>query len=103
MLNKYYRLKGIQPSWVYSSKEYLKHQFFIYEIDKDLNILQKVKIPKSIFKIFVQTYPRYEFWVLMAFRLNQDDLAFFKSHCNFSPINPQNCFDVFQNFLNMLN
>lgn len=95
MLNKYYRFRGIQPSDVYSSKEYLKHQFFIYEIDKDLNILQKVKIPKSIFKIFVQTYPRYEFWALMAFRLKQDDLAFFKSHCNFSPINPQNCFDVF--------
>lgn len=70
-------------------------QFYIYEIDDNLRVLQKIKIPKPIFKNFIKNFSRWEFECFMAFRLNDDDLEFFKSQINFYRISPYSCIDVF--------
>ncbi len=73
----------------------LGHQFCIYEFDKNLNILQKIKIPHSVFKNFVEKFPRWEFESLMAFRLNQEEIDFFSKYCVFKPFDLKNCVDIF--------
>ncbi|MDO7252688.1 hypothetical protein [Helicobacter cappadocius] len=78
-------------------ENYLNKQFYLYEIDNDLEILQKVKIPKDIFKNFVAFFSRWEFDVFMPFRLNQDDLDFFKSQIGFVKLDVDSCVDVFLN------
>lgn len=40
-------------------ENYLNKQFYLYEIDNNLEILQKVKIPKKIFKDFVKSFYRW--------------------------------------------
>lgn len=82
----------------YVRMEYLvsKKQFFIYEFDTMLNIVQKVKIPKHIFQDYVKKFNRWEFEALRPFRLGCEDIAYFTKHCNFYPLDPEkNCIDVF--------
>lgn len=78
-------------------ENYLNKQFYLYEIDNNLEILQKVKIPKKIFKDFVRSFYRWEFDVFMPFRLNRDDLDFFKSQIGFEKLDVDTCVDVFLN------
>lgn len=78
-------------------ENYLNKQFYLYEIDNNLEILQKVKIPKKIFKDFVKSFYRWEFDSFMPFRLNRDDLDFFKSQIGFEKLDVDTCVDVFLN------
>lgn len=78
-------------------ENYLNKQFYLYEIDNNLEILQKVKIPKKIFKDFVKSFYRWEFDSFMPFRLNRDDLDFFKSQMGFEKLDVDTCVDVFLN------
>lgn len=78
-------------------RNYLNKQFYLYEIDNNLGILQKVKIPKKIFRDFVKSFYRWEFDAFMPFRLNRDDLNFFKSQIGFEKLDVDTCVDIFLN------
>ncbi|WP_305863107.1 hypothetical protein [Helicobacter cholecystus] len=91
-----HQLEYFTPSYIGIKNFISKKQFFIYEFDTMLNILQKVKIPKEIFKDYVQKFDHWEFESLRPFRLNRDGIAYFVKHCNFKPINAdENCIDVY--------
>lgn len=86
----------LAPSYMKIENLALKEQFFIYEFDTILNIVQKVKIPKHIFQDYVKKFNRWEFEALRPFRLRHEDIAYFTKHCNFYPLDPEkNCIDVF--------
>lgn len=75
----------------------LDKQFYLYEFDSDLRILQKVKIPKSIFREFVEKYPNEFFYYYMAFRLNEKEIEFFGKTCGFKKIISHSVVDIFVN------
>lgn len=86
----------LSPSYMRMERLALKEQFFIYEFDRMLNILQKVKIPKHIFRNFVEQSDRWEFESFMPFRLRYEDIIYFEKHCGFRPFNlEEHCIDVF--------